>query len=309
VLLGNPAIGGRGVGRVSQVITAALGLGGLAVAWAVLVEPRLLAEEHLEVTLPNLTRAWKGQHIVLLADLQIGMGLGNTDTLRRAVARTIAVRPALVLLAGDFVYEAVRRPQPALDTLSSVLLPLTNAGLHAFAVLGNHDYGEEGTRRDRLLLAQRVRRTLEEIGIRVLENEAVAVTSRAAGEGPLFVVGIGPHIPQRDEPGCAIRQVPDDCPRVVFMHNPASFPELPAGLAPLALAGHTHGGQLRVPLVPSWSLGRLTVPWPEYLDGWIDDYGQPGNRLYVNRGLGFSRRPMRFGCPPELTLITLRCSS
>ncbi|MBV8083375.1 MAG: hypothetical protein JO247_01035 [Chloroflexi bacterium] len=61
-----------------------------------------------------------------------------------------------------------------------------------------------------------------------------------------------------------------------------------------------------MPFKPSWSLGRLTVPWPEYLDGWLDGYGQRGNRLYVNRGLGFSRRPMRFGCPPELTLITLR---
>jgi len=89
------------------------------------------------------------------------------------------------------------------------------------------------------------------------------------------------------------------------MHEPFAFRTLPEGEAPLAFAGHTHGGQIRVPLFPRLTPARLTMPWPEYVDGWIEGYGQPGNRLYVNRGIGFSYLPARFGCPPELTFFTL----
>lgn len=284
----------------------AAGAAVLASLWAIAVEPRLLDEQRLEVELPHLPPSWDGRRLALLADLQIGIRFGNTDTVRRAVRRAVACEPALVLLAGDFVYEAVRRPQPALSALGSALRPLARAGIPSFAVLGNHDFGEQGTEDERIRVAQQVRSTLEAAGIRVLENEAVPLSPSRAGEAPLFVAGIGPHIPHRDAPLQAISQVPEDCPRVVVMHNPSSFAALPPGSAPLALAGHTHGGQLRIPFLPRLSLGRLTVPWPEYLDGWIDGLGQPGNHLYVNRGLGFSRSPMRFGCPPELTVVTLR---
>jgi hypothetical protein len=283
----------------------AAGTAALATLWAAAVEPRLLDVQRLEVELPHLGPSWSGQSLALLADLQIGIRFGNTDTVRRAVERALGEDPALVLLAGDFVYDAVRHPDPALRTLRRALQPLEQVTGRVFAVLGNHDYGEEGSRLVRLELAGHVRRTLEDVGIRVLENEAVRVTS-AAGE-PLHVVGIGPHIPAKDEPPAAVAGVPEREPRIVFMHNPVSFADLPAHAAPLALAGHTHGGQLRVPFRPTWTLGRFTVPWPEYLDGWLDGYGQPGNRLYVNRGIGFSRRPIRFACPPELTLITLAC--
>src|SRR5438477_266219 len=134
----------------------------------------------------------------------------------------------------------------------------------------------------------------------VPRNEAVRLSLPGAsalpdGE-PLYLVGIGPHLPHRDEPLGAIAGVPPGAARIVLMHNPASFPPLPPGSAPLALAGHTHGGQIRVPFKPGWGPARLTQPWPQYADGWIRGYGQPGNRLYVNRGVGFSHLPLRFGC-------------
>ena len=89
------------------------------------------------------------------------------------------------------------------------------------------------------------------------------------------------------------------------MHNPDVFAELPAGTAPLALAGHTHGGQVRLPFMPSWSWFALVTQDAVHTDGWIDDYGAPGNRLYVNRGIGMSGLPVR-NCRPEVTLITLQ---
>jgi predicted MPP superfamily phosphohydrolase len=96
------------------------------------------------------------------------------------------------------------------------------------------------------------------------------------------------------------------------MHNPAAFAALPGGSAPVTLAAHTHGGQVRLPfgLFPEWSWMTLVREAGFYgeADGWIDGYGRPGNRLYINRGIGFSIIPMRLFCPPEATLITLRAA-
>ncbi len=93
------------------------------------------------------------------------------------------------------------------------------------------------------------------------------------------------------------------------MHRPASFAELPAGAAPFALAGHSYGGQIRIPFTPNWSWVSLIREKRVYADRWIRDYGDPGNRLYINRGIGFSELPIRINCRPELTVFTLRAAS
>ena len=147
-------------------------------------------------------------------------------------------------------------------------------------------------------------------GVRVLENEAVALSRTGDGrEGvqPLYLVGVGSEWAGRANPAEALRRVPSGAPRVLFMHNPESFTRLPAGAAPLALAGHTHGGQIRLPWTPHWSWISIVREGETHADGWIADpsFGQPGNRLYVNRGVGFSDLPVRINCRPELTYMSL----
>jgi predicted MPP superfamily phosphohydrolase len=207
-------------------------------------------------------------------------------------------RPAACLIAGDFVYNAAGQPE-AVSVGVEVVRPLVSAGIPTYAVLGNHDYAEEASGKQPGV-GEVVCRALGEIGVRVLRNEAVDL-----GDG-LYLVGIGPYRVGEDRSGQAFAEVPRDAPRVVLMHNPRSFAGLASGVAPLALAGHTHGGQIRMPFKPEWNLARLVKPWPQYADGWIDGYGRPGNRLYVNRGLGFSMIPVRIGCRPEVTFFTLR---
>jgi predicted MPP superfamily phosphohydrolase len=90
-----------------------------------------------------------------------------------------------------------------------------------------------------------------------------------------------------------------------MMHNPRSFLPLPANTAPVAIAGHTHGGQIRLPLTPQWSWLTVTKEM-EHVDGWSHGYGASGNQLYVNRGIGFSEVPLRINCPPEVTIFTLQ---
>jgi uncharacterized protein len=279
------------------------------VVWGIAVEPRLLDHEAEAAPIAGLPPAWDGQRIGVIADLQIGLWLDNQGTVREAVARLVAERPAAVLIAGDFVYDASPDPSPELTTVIDILRPLTAANIPTYAVLGNHDYRIDRTdeaRQKDPTLADRIRSSLGSIRITVLHNEAVALPA-PAGEPPLYLVGIGPHLPGEDRPLAAVESVPDGAPRLVFMHNPESFVALPAGTAPVAVAGHTHGGQVRlVPFLPEWSLAALVQPERLHADDWIDGYGAPGNRLYVNRGIGMSVIPMRLFCPPELTLFTLR---
>lgn len=69
------------------------------------------------------------------------------------------------------------------------------------------------------------------------------------------------------------------------MHNPDTFPQLPAGSAPVAVAGHTHGGQIRVPFLPEWSYLSLVQEGEVHVDGWVaEEYGEAGNELYVIAG-------------------------
>jgi predicted MPP superfamily phosphohydrolase len=241
-----------------------------------------------------------------MSDFQVGMWLDNESTVRRAVARAIEERPAFVLLLGDYVYKA-EDAENHIGALVDLVRPLSVAGIPTFAVLGSHDYGiDNDTDPKNEQLVGRLVAGLESVEVRILHNEAVELAHPQGAEEPLFLVGIGSKIAQEAHPAAALADLPASAPRVVLMHNPDTFATLPAGTAPLALAGHTHGGQIRLPFMPGWSWMSLVQEGEVRADGWISDYGNAGNKLYVNRGVGFSKVPIRINCPPELTLFTLQ---
>lgn len=215
----------------------------------------------------------------------------------------LEAQPALVLIAGDFVYQA---DSTQMMQAADLIRPLTDARIPVVAVFGNHDYGMMGESDEpQVHVARHLRSRLEATGLLVIENESVRI--RTAGGGPpLHVVGLGSVWVGRSRPLTALAQLPVDAPRLVLMHNPVSFLELPPQAAPLALAAHTHGGQICVPYTPSKSWLRIARSHEVIADGWAkDSIGAPGNRLYVNRGIGFSLVPRRLS-RPKLTLFTLR---
>ncbi len=298
--------------------------------WGVIIEPRLIDEVRLDVDIPNLPEAWEGRRVVFMADLQVGIFLDNSDTVKRMVERIIEGKPAVVLLGGDFIYhptedddfeealeefEAEDRleAQDVINEVVGILRPLAKAGLQVYAVLGNHDYAmETGSALKLSWVAEQLTSSLEEIDISVLQNQAVELTPDggiADQNNALTLVGIGPYYPGEGNVDEALADVADEAPRLIMLHNPELFPRIPAGQAPLALAGHTHGGQIRIPFLKSWSWLSIVKEGEAHSDGWIHDYGQPGNRLYVNRGVGFSNVPIRLNCPPELTWVNLRRKS
>ena len=203
-----------------------------------------------------------------------------------------------------------------IQTAVELVRPLPAAGIPTYAVLGNHDYGMGWPDEvKRAWLARALQKALTEAGVRMLENEAVPLQPpdnrhrrETAGHEdlPLYLVGIGSHFAHNDKPVHALAQVPHSAPRLAFMHHPASFEAFPARTTPFAMAGHTHGGQVRIPFMPNWTWMTYVKGEKVHADGWIHSYGQPGNRLYVNRGIGFSLLPIRINCRPEVTFFTLR---
>ncbi|MGB7439583.1 MAG: metallophosphoesterase [Coleofasciculaceae cyanobacterium] len=292
--------------KIKRVILGLLVVPALLVIWS-LVEPYIIDLEEEVATIPNLPKAWEGKQVGLLSDFQLGMWLDNTNTVQRSVDLLKEKSPALVLISGDFIYHAFKGNEEEIAKVVDLVRPLPEAGIPTYAVLGNHDYGmislDTPPKED---LATRLETALEAAGINVLRNEAVKLSlpENSANNPAFYLVGIGSHLAKLDKPQAAVAEVPADQARIVMMHNPKSFLALPAQTAAVAVAGHTHGGQIRIPFTPQWSW--LTVSKDmKHVDGWSDDYGAEGNRLYVNRGIGFSDVPIRFNCPPEVTLFTL----
>jgi predicted MPP superfamily phosphohydrolase len=280
-----------------------------AAIYGTAIEPRIVKTEDQVVTLPQLPPAWEGQQVAVFADLQIGMWWANTDAVRRVVARTVKLHPAFVLIAGDFVYNAELEVNVLMEQVLGLLQPLIDSKIPTYAVLGNHDYElmNEGSRKE-TQVARRVRHALDSAGIHMMDNRIVAVYAPGADSAtsaPLYIVGVGDKWALNDSAVQTLAKVPAGAARIVFMHDPDSYAQIPPDQAPLAVAAHTHAMQIGIPFVSDWLWRHKFSDEGSGVAGWIDDYGQPGNRLYVNRGIGFSILPARINAFPELTVFTL----
>ena len=289
-----------------------LGLAVFALAWG-LIEPHTISVERYEVELEGLPEAWEGRQVAVVSDFQVGMWLDNTGAVDRAMQRLAEERPKLVLILGDFIYHGAEDASGRIDHVVELIDPLGAADVPVYAVLGNHDYSVASYQDPSVdeTRARALRTALEGTGVQVLQNETVPVAPYGEVESEteqaeaLYLVGIGARMPNKARAELALQGVPEGAARVVMMHNPGTFANVPAHAAPLGVAGHTHGGQIRIPFTPTWSWVTYLKEDQIHVDGWIRDYGEPGNRLYVNRGIGFSKVPLRINCPPEITVFTL----
>lgn len=214
--------------RCAMALAALLVLLGI---YGFLVEPRLiLDEERLEVQLPGLGEDWAGADVAVFSDLQVGMWLANDGMVNRIVDRVLDAEPAAVLIGGDFAYSSGPSVSQQVSTVLELLAPLIDSGIPTYAVLGNHDYAVGA--------AAELTAALEDHGIGVLRNEWTTVPSPRGNAGQeLHVVGLGPVRPERADVDQALDGLPERAPRLVLMHNPTSFPELPAGVRHLPWPG------------------------------------------------------------------------
>jgi len=183
-----------------------------------------------------------------------------------------------------------------------------NAGV--YAILGNHDWWADPVAQTLGHGPIAARKALESVGVPVLENDRI----RLSKDGRSFwLAGLGDQLafygPRAlslgrsgvDDLAHALVGIPAEDPVILLVHEPDIFPQVPDRVA-ITLAGHTHGGQVRIlgyaPLAPS-PLSR------RYLYG---QFLEQGRRLIVSGGLGCSWWPVRFGAPPEIVLVEIGAS-
>jgi predicted MPP superfamily phosphohydrolase len=125
--------------RVTWFVLGVGGLGAGALAWGMLVEPRMIDWVQEVALVPRLPKRWQGRRVALIADLQVGRWWANTGTVRRAVERLVRERPEAVLVAGDLIQGNRQDPTRQIGCAVALLRPLVEADIPTYAVLGNHD--------------------------------------------------------------------------------------------------------------------------------------------------------------------------
>jgi len=272
------ATGGLLSGGAGLLIAAAAAAHG-----ARYVVPYRPVVERITVAVPPGHEGLAGCRLAFLSDTHVGPFVSPAQ-LTVAVNLAVAESPDLVLLGGDYISEAPRFA----DDAARALAPLARAApLGAVAVLGNHDLVFGGPE---------VTRALEDIGIEVLRNRAVAVTTSS---GTFWIAGIDDAMVGNPDPVATVAPIPPGAAILALWHEPDGAAEVATVGAFVQLSGHSHGGQVRLP-----GIGPVALPpgGRRYPIGLNHVDGMP---VYTSRGVGIYRPPMRINCPPEITLVTL----
>jgi hypothetical protein len=251
------------------------------------IEPRWLAVERLTLRLPRLPKAFDGLTIAHLSDLHVGpipTPEISQQMVRHAVNAALNLKTDMIVVTGDFV----RRKGAWENVLETLLRPL-QAPLGVFGVRGNHDWWQG---------PDLVNEISHRVGLRLLNNDWTHVELN--GE-ILHIVGLDSAYEGHEDWAQTVRGLPENATALMLAHEP-DMADITAQDSRfiLQLSGHSHGGQVQLPLVnPNW-IPELGKKYPR------GHYQVGGLQLYTNRGIGVVGVPVRFNCRPEVTHLTLR---
>jgi hypothetical protein len=274
--------------KTAASLSGGTALGSLGFA---LYEPHELQVEHVEIRLRRLPPAFDGFRLVQLSDIHFGEYM-TLAYLQKVIETANAQQPDLVLLTGDYVTAPSRRSQRNKRALE--IWPCAEAlrNLHArfgrVAILGNHDCHTN---------PEIITEALRDNQHTVLRNQAIPIETNGTR---FWLAGLEDVLKQHPDPESTLHSVPAGECVVAAVHEPDYADELRKYPVDFVAAGHSHGGQVRFP-------GIGTVYLPEGAQKYPLGHYQLGElQLYTNRGIGVIGLPVRFLCPPELTVFTLR---
>jgi uncharacterized protein len=268
-----------------QKIALAFSLLLLAVYYVYDLEPSWIEVRSISLSLPHLAPEFSSYRIVQLSDIHADQRM-TAQRIQNLVDRVNQMHPDLVVLTGDFV---TRNPQKFAPNLMS-LKALTPTD-KTLAILGNHDAFTD---------PDLVQTTLETAGVDVLSNQVVTLNRSLA---QLHIGGVDDVWAGRDRLNKVLDALPPTGAAILLAHEP-DFADTSAatGRFDLQLSGHSHGGQIHIPLMKR-VLPPLAYKYP------LGQY-QVGSMIqYTNRGVGSSGIPIRFNCRPEITIFTLKSRS
>jgi predicted MPP superfamily phosphohydrolase len=239
--------------------------------------------ERINIPIRSLAPSLAGFRIVQISDIHM-WPIINIHLVRKTVKLVNALQPDLIVITGDFVtrfISAIYHLAPELGKLQ--------AHHGVFASLGNHDLWVN---------AEAITNALNSCGVCVLINQGVPIYNN--GE-LIWLAGIDDAIAGNPDLNSALTGIPADCPVVLLGHEPDPADEVSLdGRVDLMLTGHSHGGQIRFPVIGSPFKAHQAKKYDKGL------YDVNGMWLYVNRGIGvITGAPLRLKCPPEISEFTL----
>lgn len=237
------------------------------------------------IGLPNWPDDGRPCKVAILSDLHVCAPYVTLEQTRDVAREIAAAEPDLVILPGDYISGGLPGGMPASIEAVAAALSELPAAAPCFTVRGNHDT---------LIAYKRWAAAMAKVGIQPL---APAARFRFAGTD-IRLAGMGWTLKEVGAGKAAIQE-PFDGPTIVVAHTPDVVLGRPFE-ADLVIAGHTHGGQIRVPLLgPLITRSDLPAATARGLTQ------LPATRLYVSAGIGMSGVPVRLDCPPEWTMLTL----
>ena len=256
--------------------------------WAFFIEPNRLIVRQQTISISNWPKELDGFKVAVLSDIHVNGTWIDEEKLREIVERTNQLQPELIVILGDYIAYEGFMSHRVLPKDFAPLLKGFSAPHGVYSVLGNHDWWYNG---------KEVRAALEQNGLKVLDDEVVQLSPRGKS---IYLAGFSDLWTRSPRPDNTIANVPQGEPVIGITHNGDIFPRVPQRVQ-LLLAGHTHGGQVRFPLIGSVvSSSRLGE---RYERGHV---AEKGHHLFVTTGIGTSILAVRFGVPPEIVLLTLQ---
>jgi len=249
-------------------------------ARSALAEPFMLTIEHRPIQLKRLPEAFESFRVVHLSDVHHS-AFTSREQVARAVETANYLKPDIIALTGDYISHDRAFAAPCAELLGRL-----RARYGVYAVLGNHDHWTDAALITDLFRAE---------GITVLVNQGMRFEQRGAA---FWLAGVDDTMVGLEDISLALAGSRDDEMKLLLAHNPIILRRAARAGVDLVLSGHTHGGQVKL----RSERGAAGRPRRRLLKG----LGRQGDtQIYVTRGVGTVVLPVRFGCPPEVSLLEL----
>ncbi len=269
--------------RMAKLTKGTIAAAALGAGYSRWLEPSWLTVERTHLNLPDLPAGFDGLTIAQISDLHFGPNV-DPALVELAAGMVMQLRPEMIVITGDFVSRLSHGESGLiLSTLSRL-----KAEHGVFGILGNHDWWTD---------PRVVSESAEKAGINVLRNRNVLLER---GGEQLFLAGVDDVWEKKADLSRALEGVPENARVLALVHEPDyADTVVQDGRVILQLSGHSHGGQVRLPLIGAPLLPYLGQKYP------YGFYQIQNLQLYTNRGIGVLFPGVRFNCRPEITLHTL----
>ena len=253
------------------------------VAKTAIDEANTLTVEHVEIELKRLPPKLDGFRIVHLSDIHHSR-FTDLEHITRAVEAANELQPDLVLLTGDYVSHDADYIAPVAEVLGDL-----RSEFGTYACLGNHDHWTDAGLVTHLLRGE---------GVKVLINEGLRFEAKDA---TFWLAGVDDHMAGKTDIRAALRGSFPDEMKLLLAHNPVIFRQSVKANIDLTLSGHTHGGQIKMR-----DPEKRILPRRKLSSGL---HRRKDSQIYITRGIGTVVLPVRYQCPPEISLLELRCAN